>query len=201
MKKAIGSLVTTLALLACLACLAASAQAAPKWEIDPPHGYVGFAVRHILAPIQGVFNRFSGDILFDPDDLATSRVDVSIEVASLDTRNQKRDEHLRSEDFFAANAFPLMRFQSRRIMALGQGRFVARGNLTIKGVSKEIDLPFTFLGKVTSPMNPNVEVVGFSARHTIDRLEYGVGDGHFYRLGMAGKDVEIVIDLELTRLR
>lgn len=198
MRRALGAVATALMLLG---LAAGPAQAAPKWEIDPPHCYLGFAVRHILAPVQGVFNKFSGDVLFDPDDLATSRVDVAIEVASLDTRNEKRDEHLKSDDFFAVKTHPLMRFKSRSLTALGQGRFIARGALTIKNVTKEIDLPFTFLGRVASPMNPNLEVAGFSARLTIDRLEYGVGDGRFYRMGAAGKDVEIIIDLELTRLR
>jgi polyisoprenoid-binding protein YceI len=198
MKKPI---VAALALMMWLGLAAGPALAAPQWEIDPPHCYLGFSVRHILVPIQGAFGKFSGDILFDPDDLATSRVEVSIDVASLDTRNEKRDEHLRSDDFFAAARFPLMRFKSRRLVSLGQGRFLAKGDLTVKDVTREIDLPFTFLGRVASPANPNVEVAGFSARLTIDRLEYGVGDGRFYRMGTAGKDVEIIIEMELTRVR
>lgn len=198
MKRA---LVALAAALSWLALAAVPALAAPKWEVDPPHCYLGFAVRHILAPVQGVFNKFDGEILFDPDDLANSRVEVEIDVASLDTRNEKRDAHLRSDDFFAAATYPLMRFKSRGIASLGQGRYLAKGDLTIKSVTKEIDLPFTFLGKVTNPMNPNLEVAGFSARLTLDRLEYGVGDGHFYRLGVAGKNVDITIDLELTQIK
>lgn len=195
------TMTAALTLVMWLGLAATQAQAAAKWDIDPPHCYVGFSVRHILAPVQGVFNSYDGDILFDPDDLATSSVDVAIEVASLSTRNEKRDEHLRSDDFFSAQTFPQMRFRSRSITSLGQGRYLARGALTIRDVTREIDLPFTFLGRVASPMNPNVEVAGFSARLTIDRLEYGVGDGRFYRLGAAGKDVSIIIDLELTRVR
>lgn len=197
MKKALSRLPACLALTI---LLASPSWAASKWEIDPPHCYVGFSVGHILAPVQGVFNKFSGDILFDPDDLEGSRVEVAIEVDSLDTRNEKRDAHLKSGDFFAAAQYPRMVFKSSRIMAMGQGRYLARGDLTIKDVTKQIDLPFTFLGRMPNPMNSSQEVVGFTVRYTIDRLEYGVGEGHFYRLGMADKDVDLIIDLELTRV-
>lgn len=181
--------------------LGAPASAAPSWDIDPPHCYVGFFIRHILAPIQGVFNKFSGSILFDPDSPQTSRVDVSIDVASLETRNPKRNAHLLSDEFFDVAKYPRMRFVSDRIEPLGQGRFVAHGQLTIKNVTKPLDLPFAFLGQVTSPMNSSVEVAGFTSRLTLDRLEFGVGDGKYYRAGMAGKDVEVVINLELTSVR
>ncbi|MFH1035942.1 MAG: YceI family protein [Pseudomonadota bacterium] len=180
---------------------ASPAQAAPNWQIDPPHCYVGFFIKHILAPVQGVFNSFAGEIVFDPDDPAASRVDVAIEVKSLETRNPQRNAHLMSDEFFDAANYPSMRFVSQDIQALGQGQFVAHGSLTIKDVTKPVDLPFTFLGRVTSPMNPKLEVAGFSARLDLDRLAYGVGNGKYYRMGATGKDVEVVINLELTRTK
>lgn len=189
-----------LGLLLALA-LCPPADAAVRWEIDPPHCYVGFYVKHILAPVQGVFNRFTGDIIFDPDNLATSRVDVTIDVASLDTRNAQRNAHLMTDEFFDVAKFPRMRFVSKSIEALGPGKFVAHGALTIKDVTREIDLPFTFLGQVTSPMNSSLQVAGFMARLSLDRLEYGVGNGKYYHMGVVGKDVEIVINLELTRVK
>ncbi len=189
-------------LMLALACPAAPAAAAPRWDIDPPHCYVGFFIRHILVPVQGVFNSFAGDILFDPDSLDTSSVDVVIEVASLDTRNAQRNAHLLSDEFFDAAKYPRMRFVSNRIEALGQKRYVAHGTLTIKDVSRPVDLPFTFIGQETSPMNSSVEVAGFQARLELDRLDYGVGTGKkYYRMGMVGKDVNIVINLELTMVK
>lgn len=197
--KAPRLLVAGLLLLAL--CVAAPASAVPRWEIDPPHCYVGFYIKHILVPVQGVFNSFSGDILFDPDSLSTSSVDVTIKVASLDTRNPQRNTHLLSDEFFDAAKYPGMRFVSQHIEALDQGKYVAHDTLTIKDVSQPVDLPFTFLGKMTSPMNSSLEVAGFMARLTLDRLSYGVGTGKYYHMGMAGKDVDIVLDLELTRAK
>lgn len=179
--------------------LTQAALAAAKWQVDPPHCYLGFAIKHLMVPVQGAFTKFDGDIFFDPDDLAGSRIDVTIDVASLDTRNQQRDGHLMSPDFFDVKRFPTMRFVSHKITAASPGHYLAHGQLTIKDVTKGIDLPFTYLGRMDSPLEQGKEVAGFMASLTLDRLEYHVGDGKFYRMGVLGKEVQVILNFELNR--
>lgn len=186
-----------LAIFTAAAILWAGPASARTWQIDPPHCAVAFKIKHILALVPGQFRQFDGTIRFDPVDLAGSSIDVTIEVAGIDTGVKQRDDHLRSPDFFDAKKFPQMRFVSKKIVGAGGNRFTAQGTLTMKGVSKEVDLPFTFLGMRPSPMDPKTLVAGFDAALTIDRLVFGVGSGKFYKMGVVGKDVAVSIHLEL----
>ncbi|MGD8561969.1 MAG: YceI family protein [Desulfarculaceae bacterium] len=180
-----------------LALTAAPGYAATKWEIDKPHCAIWFEVRHIFAMVPGFFEDFTGTIIFDPQDLAASRVDIKIAIASINTRIEERDAHLRTPDFFDAARFPYMTFKSNEIVHQGGNRYVAKGRLTLKKVTKQIELPFTFLGAKDHPMVGDKMVAGMEAAYVLDRLQYGVGSGKFYNLGVVGKDVAIKIHLEL----
>ncbi|RJX36315.1 MAG: YceI family protein [Desulfarculus sp.] len=191
--------IVALALLAALA--AAPAAAAPQWKLDPPHCQVVFTVRHIFAPVSGRFRQFSGAVSFDPKDLAHSRAELVIQTASIDTDVKARDEHLRSEEFFDVKRYPQMRFVSQRMVHKGGNQYAAIGTLTMRDVSRRVELPFTHLGTRVHPQDPKLLVAGFEANFTLDRLQYHVGNGRFFKSGMLDKDVRVSIHLELLRPR
>lgn len=191
--------ILALALLAVMT--AAPAAAAPQWKLDPPHCQVVFTVRHIFAPVTGRFRQFSGTVSFDLQDLAHSRAELAIQTASIDTDVQARDEHLRSPEFFDVKRFPQMRFVSQRMVHKGGNQYVAIGTLTMRDVSRQVELPFTHLGTRLHPQDPKLMVAGFEANFTLDRLQYQVGNGRFYKSGMLDKEVQVSIHLELLRPR
>ena len=168
-----------------------------QWEFDRAHSSIAFNIKHIYSTVRGDFEDYDGSFLFDPENLDGSGFNIEIKVQSVNTKVRKRDNHLRSGDFFAAGQYPLMRFESTRIRHVDGDRFAAEGRLTIKDVTKEIALPFAFLGMRENPFDKDQLVAGFESRFTIDRLEYHVGTGKFHQMGVAGKAVEIVISLEM----
>ncbi len=136
-------LIFSLCQAAGLAQAAATADPAQIWNIDPDHSSVNFSVRHIFVPIPGRFDAFGGTIRFDPDNLEGSSIDISIDTASVNTFVAKRNEHLRTPDFFDVTRYPAMTFKSSRITHTGGNAYLAQGTLTIKDVSRDIALPFT----------------------------------------------------------
>lgn len=170
-----------------------------QWNLDPAHSNFYFEVKHAYAAVRGQFTEFTGDIYFDPDNPEKGRFDFVIKVDSIDTKIGKRDTHLRTPDFFDAKKFPEMIFKSSRVTHAGGNKYIVDGKLTIKDVSKNMALEFTYLGQKDNPLKPGELVAGLDALLTIDRLEYHVGDGKFYKMGVVGKDVDILITLELLR--
>lgn len=179
---------------------AAQAQAAaPKWELDPAHSGIFFGVKHIYSETRGYFEEFEGDIYFSPDDLAGSRFDFTVNVKSINTSNSKRDGHLNSGDFFDSKKYPHMTFKTSAVRHIKDNSYVVEGQMTVKDVTKTVAVPFTLLGVSPHPFDKNSEVAGFEARMTIDRLAYHVGGGKFYDMGVVGKEVDVLISLEVTR--
>ena len=176
--------------------------ASETWEFDRAHSSVNFDVRHIYAVIRGNFEDFSGAFAFDPDAPETGRCDVTVQVKSINTRIGKRDDHLRGKDFFDAGRFPTMRFQSDRVVGTADGgQFALEGKLTIKDVTRNVTIPFTFFGVRENPLNDKQMVAGFEARFEIDRLDYHVGSGKYYEMGVVDKNVTVTISLEMVRDR
>jgi len=173
--------------------------AAPSWSVDKAHSNIYFGVQHIYSTVKGVFNDFTGDIRFDPDNLGDSRFDFTVQVESIDTNITKRDNHLRSGDFFDAGKYPEMTFKSAAIKHLGGNGYSVEGTLTVKDVSRTVAVPFTYFGTTPNPFDPKQLVAGFEARMTIDRLQYHVGAGKFYDMGVVGKEVDILITIEAVR--
>ena len=173
--------------------------AAPKWELDPAHSGVYFGVNHIYSTTRGYFEAFNGTVLFSPDDLAGSRFDFEVKVKSINTGNSKRDGHLNSGDFFDSKKYPTMTFTSSAVRHVKDDQYLVEGKMTVKDVSQTVSVPFTFMGVKAHPFDNKSEVAGFEARMTIDRLAYGVGGGKFYDMGVVGKEVEVLISLEVTR--
>jgi polyisoprenoid-binding protein YceI len=173
--------------------------AAPQWSIDPPHCQVIFTIKHVFAPVMGQFHKFGGKIFFNPEDLATSKVELSIQVDSIDTGVAARDKHLKTADFFDAVSYPVIRFVSDSFTKQGKDQIVVKGRLTMKDVIRPEQIVFTYLGAKTNPMNPKELVAGFEGAFSLDRLDYHVGSGKFYDQGVVGNKVKMFIHLELVR--
>lgn len=183
-------------LMAVLSAVVALPAAAGDFSIDTSHSYVSFKVQHmVVSKTKGQFNDWSGKISL-AEDMAKSSVEVTINVASIDTADEDRDEHLRSPDFFDVENSPTMTFKSKRIDKRG-GKYVAYGDLTIKGVTKTVALVFTLNGPITDPWSN--ERIGIEVEPlTIDRQEYGLTWSKTMETGglMVGNDVTIDIALE-----
>lgn len=172
---------------------------AQEWKIDPIHTGILFEIKHIYSTVRGHFSDFTGDVFFDPDNLDKSKFDFVVKVDSINTNNGKRDTHLRSDDFFAANKYPVMTFKSSRVSHAGGNKYVLEGKMTIKGVTKNMVLEFIYWGQKENPFKKNAMVAGFDTRFNINRLAFHVGDGKFYKAGVVGKDVAILITLEVGK--
>lgn len=170
----------------------------PEWKVDPGHSGIYFRVTHIFSSVNGFFPDFESDIKFDPANLNESRFSFKVKVKSINTNLRERDRDLTSPQFFDAKKYPEMTFESKSIKHLGKSNYQVVGTLTIKGVTKTISLPFIYFGFKQHPFNPKLNVAGFEARMNIDRLEYNVGDGKFYKMGTVGKDVDVLITVEAT---
>lgn len=191
--------VFTLMLALMLSSFQQAQAAAPQWQFDQVHSGFHFDSRHIFSIVRGYFEEFSGDVRFDPTDLAGSKMDFDIKVDSILTNSRKRDNHLRSGDFFDSKKYPVISFRSSSITNEGGNLYAVAGKLTIKDVTKDIVLPVTLLGQKKNPTNPKEMVIGFESQVTLDRLAYHVGDGKFYALGVVQKDVGITFSLEMLR--
>lgn len=174
---------------------------APEWNIDAAHSAVNFKIRHFFTPVPGTFEKWGGTLLFDPSNLEGSKIDITLEVASVNTKNERRDGHLRTADFFDAENFPTMSFVSKEIRSTGENSFVAIGDLTIKETTKTVELPFTLLGTMPDPRNENTTIAGFRAETTIKRNDYGVGTGDYIQTAVIGDEVDIEINLEVRNTK
>jgi polyisoprenoid-binding protein YceI len=183
-----------LALVGLAAALVSSASAAVEtYTIDPVHSSVGFSIRHFFSKVPGRFTRFSGTITVDRDNLENSSVDAKIEVTSVSTDTPKRDDHLRSPDFFDVATFPAITFKSTAWKKTGDGTFDVTGDLTIHGVTKPVVLKVDLLG--FGPGMAGAQLSGWDATTTIKREDFGVKGPAM--LGTAvGSDVAITIAVE-----
>jgi polyisoprenoid-binding protein YceI len=197
--RGVASLAAALAVLG-LTMVASAASA--TWTIDPAHTEVNFAVKHFFTPVTGSFEDFEVELVYDPAKPQASSVAVKIPVASLTTGNAKRDEHLLSGDWFEAEKYPYIDFKSTSVRANGNGQLVARGPLTIKGVSREIELPIRLLGTqpIAEPMRAMLggskEVASFKASTSVERGDFGVGVGSWAATMVVGSAVDIDILVE-----
>jgi polyisoprenoid-binding protein YceI len=201
MKKTVARSVIIVSML-CISMLCISVFAfaeAEIWEIDKAHSNIYFDVRHTYATVRGQFDEFSGTLRFDPDNLAVSNVRFEISTKSINTRIPNRDNHLRSEDFFAVKEYPSMTFQSTSVKQKEGNQYTLVGNLTIKGKTHKVAMPFTYFGVRENPLKKGQMVAGFETRFSIDRLEYLVGQGKYFEMGVIGRNVDILITLEVLK--
>ncbi|MCJ7628375.1 MAG: YceI family protein [Longimicrobiales bacterium] len=175
------------------------------WNVDAPHTEINFSVKHFFTPVTGNFSSYEVDLVFDPEAPENSTVKVSIDVASVDTNNERRDNHLRSPDFFDAETYPKMTFESTSVRQVAPDQLVATGNLTIKNTTKEVELGINLLGITDLPsemqemMGGVAHVASFEASTQVDRREFEVGVANWAQTMIVGGDVSISIALEANR--
>jgi len=170
---------------------------ADTYKIDRSHSSVGFAVSHLgLGKVRGEFRDFTGTIDYDPVDVSKSKVEVTIQIPSIDTRDSSRDMHLKSGDFFAADSFPTMTFKSTKVTEKSKGNLEVVGDLTLRGVTKPVTLSAALVGAMDDPWGN--KRLSFSAQGKINRMDYGVNWNKVLETGgfVAGHDVDILIEIE-----
>ena len=168
------------------------------YQIDPSHSGVQFAVKHmVVTNVKGDFGEFAGTIHFNQKDVTKSAVEVTIQAASIDTGNEKRDNHLRSPDFLAVEQFPTITFKSTSVKKADNG-FVAVGDLTIRGVTKTVEIPFEVAGPLKNPWGQ--EVIGATGALTINRMDFGAKWNKALEAGgvLVSEDVRIELNVEAT---
>lgn len=187
--------------LAALGLVLSTPAAAATWQIDPSHSTVGFKVRHMMISwVQGQFNDFSGTVEYDPARPTDTSAQVSVQIASVDTDEPKRDAHLVSPDFFDATQFPTMSFTSTKVKKAKDGQLELVGDLTMRGVTKPVTLTVDGLGQPIIDPWGNYRV-GATVSGTIDRQAFGVSWNDSLDAGgvVVGDEVQLVIDVQLTR--
>ncbi|MGE9808410.1 MULTISPECIES: YceI family protein [unclassified Janibacter] len=143
------------------------------WELDPGHTRLGFSARHaMITSVRGSFNDVHGEFFVDVEDLSRSHASIVIKAASVDTRNQQRDDHLRSPDFFDVERFPAITFQSTSIEEIHEGAYIVTGDLTIRDITKQITVPLELAGVQVDAFG--VTRAGFEGSRRVNRRDYGL---------------------------
>lgn len=170
------------------------------YTIDPSHSRIGFVARHaMVTKVRGNFNDFAGSIHLDTTNAAASTAEISIDVASVNTGNEQRDGHLRTNDFFDAPAFPKITFKSTSVNRIDEANFAVTGDLSIKGVTKSITVDFEFAGLATDPYG-NVRA-GFEGTASLKRSDYGVSFNAALDAGgvMVSEKINLEIDVSAIK--
>lgn len=184
-----------LALLSALTAglLQTASAAVETYTIDPVHSAVGFSIRHFVSKVPGSFTKFQGTITVDRDNLEKSSVEATVEVTSVNTANQKRDEHLQAPDFFDGAKQPTATFKSKSWKKTGEDTFDVTGDLTIKGVTKEVVLKTKLLG--FGPGMKGAQLSGWEVTGTIKKSDFGV-DGPAMLGKALGDEVTLNLSIE-----
>jgi polyisoprenoid-binding protein YceI len=171
-----------------------------KWALDPAHSSVDFSVRHMMiAKVKGSFNSFNATIEADPSDLTTANIEFTVDLASVDTRNEDRDNHLRSADFFDVENNPTMTFTSTSIVKTDEGEYDVTGDLTLRGVTRPETFVVTFEGTGKDPWGN--EKVGFNAEGKIKRSEYGLTWNAALETGgvLVGDEIKVSLEIQAAK--
>lgn len=187
-------LVCSLALLALPFAVNAGTKDLPLWEFDVAHTNINFSVIHLgLNRVSGSFGEFSGRLYFDPEMPDQGSVKVEIGITSINTNNDKRDDHLRTDDFFDVPSYPKATFESTEWKSLGDNRFHIRGNLTIMETTREVELEAELIG--TAEVR-GVLKSGWSAKATLDRYDWGVGGRSPFPIG---REIQLEFSVQADR--
>jgi polyisoprenoid-binding protein YceI len=170
------------------------------WAIDPVHSQVEFAVKHMMiSTVKGHFTGITGTLVLDDDDLAHSSVEVEIDATSVNTRDEKRDAHLRSADFFEPERFPTIAFKSTRVEPKDGDELHITGDLTVHGVTRPVVLNARYMGRGTNPWG--AEVIGYEATTKLSRKDFGLEWNVALEAGgfLVGDDIKVSLDIEATK--
>jgi polyisoprenoid-binding protein YceI len=195
MKRIIASIAAVIALSLPLASFAST------WSIDPDHSNIGFKVRHLMVSnVKGNFDKHSGTVEINDKDITKSKVEVTIDTNSINTNVQKRDEHLRSADFFDVAKFPTMTFVSKKVTKAGKDKLKVTGDLTLHGVTKEVVLAVDGPTKESKDPWGNIRK-GATATTTINRKDFGLTWNKALETGGVVVGDEVVITLEIEMIK
>ncbi len=187
-------LIVAAALAAGVVGFAGVARAAESYQVDPVHSQVLFNVRHLgIGQVWAWFKKFEGTVVFDAANPAGSSVEFTLYPESVDSRDDKRDQHLRGPDFFNVKQAPRWTFKSRSVKAVGRDAYEIEGDLTLRGVTKPLKFTARKVGEGDDPWGNHR--AGFSARFTVNRLDFGIS----YMPEGLGREVEVILDLEAIR--
>ncbi len=179
---------------------ASLAELSGTWTLDPAHTRIGFVARHaMVTKVRGAFNEFEGTAVIDGADLTRSSALVTIASASIDTRNAQRDGHLRSNDFLAMDEHPEITFVATDVALTGPSAFDLTGDLTIKGVTNAVTVPFEFEGAATDPFG-NLRA-GFEGAVTINRKDWGITWNAALETGGVLVSDKIVLEFEVSAIK
>lgn len=170
------------------------------WNLDQAHSSIGFSVDHmIISQSVGRFTDFTGTISTEKDDFANAKVSITAKTASIDTDNADRDKHLKSDDFFNAEKYPEMTFVSKSFTKTGEKEYLVTGDLTIRDITKTVELKAKYLGQVTDPWG-NLRA-GFSATGKVNRFDFGLKWNKLLETGglVVGETVELILRAELIK--
>ncbi|PIS11477.1 MAG: hypothetical protein COT73_03785 [Bdellovibrio sp. CG10_big_fil_rev_8_21_14_0_10_47_8] len=168
---------------------------AASYSLDTAHSVVGFSVKHmVVSKVKGRFNKFEGSFDFDEKKNEVSKINVKVEVGSIDTNNKKRDDHLSSPDFFDAKKFPTMTFTANKVVVKKDQTVKVSGDLTLRGVTKPVTLDLTYGGSVVDPSGN--EKVGFSLAGKINRKDWGVSWNKTLDKGGLAVSEDVMIEVE-----
>ncbi|MDO7868817.1 YceI family protein [Nocardioides jiangxiensis] len=178
---------------------ASLAELTGSWTLDTAHSRVGFVARHaMVTKVRGAFNEFEGSAVVGDGGIDSAQIDLTIQVASIDTRNADRDGHLKTGDFLAAEKFPTITFHSTSVKAAGETLEVT-GDLTIKDVTKSVTIPFEFDGAALDPFG-NVRA-GFEGSIAIQRSDYGITWNAALETGGVLVSDKIVLEFEVSAVK
>ncbi|MCK9423393.1 MAG: YceI family protein [Bacteroidales bacterium] len=189
-----------LAILTWILMIGYQGSAQTKWAIDNAHSGVKFTVSHlVISEVEGGFRSFTGNMTATKSDFTDAQIDFAVDVNSINTDNEMRDKHLKSDDFFNAEKFPKMTFKSVTFKETGEKQYELTGDLTIRDVTKRVKFQVTYGGSVKDPYG-NLKA-GFKATAVINRLDYGLKWNALTEAGGAvvGTDVTILINAEFAQ--
>lgn len=170
------------------------------WNIDSGHSRIGFSARHaMVTKVRGAFNEFEGTLQLDGSDPTNSSAAVTIEAASIDTRNADRDAHLKSNDFFSMDEYPTITFTSTAAEVTGDDTYNLTGDLTIKGVTRSVTIPFEFTGAVVDPWGNNR--IGFEGSTTVNRKDFGINFNAALEAGGLLVSDKVTLEFELSAVK
>lgn len=187
-------------LIAVFLFLAASVFAQTNWTVDKSHSKVGFSVSHlVIAEVEGKFNNFDGNISTNGENFEDAKIDFTVDVNSIDTDNEGRDKHLKSDDFFNAEKFPKITFKGKSMTKVGDKKYKLIGDFTMRDVTKEIALDVKFNGTTKDPWG-NIKA-GFKITGEVNRFDYGLKWNKTVETGglVVGDIVTLSINLELAK--
>lgn len=177
-----------------------SNNAVVKWVVDKSHSNVKFTVTHmVVSEVEGSFKNFEGTVEHSAPDFSDAKVNFTVDVTSIDTDNERRDGHLKSDDFFNGEKYPQMKFVSTSMQSTGGKNYKLNGNLTIRDITKPVSFDVTFGGTVT---NGGKTKAGFKAKTTINRFDYNLKWDRATEAGslVVEKEVAVQLNLELDRV-